>query len=482
MKLWGGRFAKATDSLAHQYNASLPFDQRLFDADITASIAWARALVGAGVLTTAEMQAISAGLEQVRLELREGSIAAEATDEDIHTLVERRLTEIAGPVGGKLHTGRSRNDQVATDFRLWTMDAAGELLGHIGQLQRALIEAARADLLVPLPGYTHLQHAQPITWGHWLLAHFWSLSRDVERFKNARAAAAVLPLGSGALAGTAFDIDRQALADELGFAAVSQNSLDGVSDRDFAADFLYAATMLGLHLSRLSEQLIIYSSPEFSFVVMDDAYSTGSSLMPQKKNPDMLELTRGKAGRLIGNLTGLLAVLKGLPSAYDKDLQEDKEPLFDAFDTLALALPVMAGLVSTMRIRPERMAASLEPSMLATDLADYLVKRGLPFRQAHEVAGQAVQLAEQGGQALDELTLAQLQTLSDRFDEDVAAVFDVVHSLNSRAVTGGTSAEALERQLAAAEAIIKGAEGSSLTTLSRQDTFVKRRRYHGRGQ
>ncbi len=455
MKLWGGRFAKATDSLAQQYNASLPFDIRLYEADITASVAWARALVGAGVLSTAEMEAIVEGLEQVRAELRDESIEIEPADEDIHTLVERRLTEIAGPVGGKLHTGRSRNDQVATDFRLWVMSAVDQLLGHMGELQRALVAGARANLLLPMPGYTHLQHAQPITWGHWLLSHFWPLTRDVERFKSARAAAAVLPLGSGALAGTAFPVDRQALAEELGFATISQNSLDGVSDRDFTADFLYAAAMLGLHLSRLSEQLIIYSSPEFGFVVLDDAYSTGSSLMPQKKNPDMLELTRGKAGRLIGNLTGLLAVLKGLPSAYDKDLQEDKEPVFDAFDTLSLALPVMAGLIKTMRLRPERMAAQLEPGLLATDLADYLVKRGVPFRQAHEIAGGAVQLAEQENVALDELTLAQLQTISDRFDEDVTAVFDVAHSLNSRAVIGGTAAEALERQLAAAEGTIR---------------------------
>jgi argininosuccinate lyase len=337
------------------------------------------------------------------------------------------------------------------------MGAIDQLLIDAGLLQKALMDGARADLLTPLPGFTHLQHAQPVTWGHWLLAHFWALNRDVARFKHARAAAAVLPLGSGALAGTAFNVDRQALADALGFAAASQNSLDGVSDRDFAADFLYAATMLGLHLSRLSEQLIIYSSPEFGYVVMDDAYSTGSSLMPQKKNPDMLELARGKAGRLIGDLTGLLAVLKGLPSAYDKDLQEDKEPLFDAFDTLSLAIPVLTGVISTMRIQPERMAASLDPSMLATDLADYLVKAGLPFRQAHEVAGQAVQLAEQEGVALSDLTLAQLRTLDHRFQEDVTAVFDVTHSLNSRTVKGGTAAAALKEQLEAAERVMASA-------------------------
>jgi argininosuccinate lyase len=301
-----------------------------------------------------------------------------------------------------------------------------------------------------MPGYTHLQHAQPITWGHWVLSYFWPLVRDQQRLAQVRQRTAVLPLGSGALAGTAFPIDRQALADELGFSAISQNSLDGVSDRDFAADFLYTATMIGLHLSRLSEQLILFSSSEFGFVRLDDGYSTGSSLMPQKKNPDTLELTRGTSGRLLGNLVGLLTTLKGLPSSYDKDLQEDKEPVFDAFDTLSQIIPIMAGLLRTLQLRPERMAAQLEPNLLATDLADYLVKRGVPFRQAHHLVGEVVQMAENRGGSLTDLSLADLQSISEEFGEEATAVFNFTTSLSNRAITGGTSPEALAAQLAAA--------------------------------
>lgn len=450
-KLWGGRFSKATDSLAHQLNASLLFDVRLYDEDIASSIAWARGLVGAGVLTMEEAETIITGLEEVRSEFQDGTIAFAPADEDIHTVVERRLTELVGPVGGKLHTGRSRNDQVATDFRLWVMRAVDQLLKKVADLQGALLESARNHPNLPMPGYTHLQHAQPVTWGHWMLSHFWPLSRDVRRLKAVRAAATELPLGSAALAGTAFPVDRQALADELGFETISPNSLDAVSDRDFVTGFLYTAAMLGLHLSRLSEQLIIFSSAEFGFVQLDDAYATGSSLMPQKKNPDTLELARGKAGRLIGNLTGMLATLKGLPSSYDKDLQEDKEPVFDSFDTLELVLPVMAGLIRTLRPQPERMAAQLEPGLLATDLADYLVKRGVPFRQAHELVGQVVQLAEGKGVILPELSVAELRSVSDRFGEDVIGVFDIKASLASRAVQGGTAPGALQKQMEAAE-------------------------------
>lgn len=382
-KLWGGRFAKQTDELVHQLNASLSFDRRFYAQDIIGSMAWARALVGAGVFASSEAETIVDGLAQVLQEFETEIFGFDESDEDIHTAVERRLTEIVGEVGGKLHTGRSRNDQVATDFRLWVMGAINELQEHLANLQEALIVSAEENLHLPMPGYTHLQHAQPVTWGHWLLSHFWPLVRDRERLAQVRLNTAVLPLGSAALAGTAYPVDRDWLAQELGFTAVSENSLDAVSDRDFAADFLYAAAMIGLHLSRLSEQLVLFSSAEFGFVRLDDGYSTGSSLMPQKKNPDTLELTRGKAGRLVGHLTGLLTTLKGLPSSYDKDLQEDKEPLFDAFDTLCLTVPIMAGLIRSLTLHPERMAAQLEPGLLATDLADYLVKRGVPFRQAH---------------------------------------------------------------------------------------------------
>jgi argininosuccinate lyase len=301
-----------------------------------------------------------------------------------------------------------------------------------------------------MPGYTHLQHAQPITWGHWALSHFWPLARDRQRFEQGRRRAAVLPLGSAALAGTAFPIERQALADALGFERISPNSLDAVADRDFAADFLYGGALLGVHLSRLSEQLIVYSSAEFGFVTLDDRYSTGSSLMPQKKNPDTLELTRGKSGRLIGHLAGLLATLKGLPSAYDKDLQEDKEPVFDAFDTLEQALPVMAGLIRSLHLRPERMAAQLEPGLLATDMADYLVNKGVPFRQAHDMVGQAVRLAEEQSASLAALPLTDLKTISDRFEADITSVLDVTAALARRAVTGGTAPAALRQQLEAA--------------------------------
>ncbi len=446
-KLWGGRFAKKTDSLVHQFNASIGFDARLYDEDITGSIAWAQGLVGAGVLAEQEASAIAAGLEQVRAEFATGAFAFTPDDEDVHTAVERRMTEIVGPVGGKLHTGRSRNDQVATDFRLWVMRACDEMQVWLADLQQALIESAEANLNLPLPGYTHLQHAQPVTWGHWALSHFWPLTRDAKRFTQVREQASVLPLGSAALAGTAFPVDREFLAWALGFTAVSPNSLDAVSDRDFAADFLYAAAMTGLHLSRLSEQLILYSSSEFGFVRLDDGYSTGSSLMPQKKNPDTLELTRGKSGRLIGNLMGLLSTLKGLPSTYDKDLQEDKEPIFDAFDTLGLALPVMAGLIRTLQLRPERMAAQLESSLLATDLADYLVKKGMPFRQAHGVVGRAVQLAEEKGVDLTAVSLPELQSISELFGEDVTAVFQITTALANRSVSGGTAPDALKSQL-----------------------------------
>ena len=446
-KLWGGRFTGQTNSLVHRYNASISFDARLYDEDITGSIAWAEALAAAGLLTSQEQEALSNGLEAVRLEFAEGTFVIQPEDEDIHSAVERRLTELAGPVGGKLHTGRSRNDQVATDFRLWVMRACAILDAHLARLQASLADSAESALNLPMPGYTHLQHAQPVTWGHWILSHFWPLVRDRERLEAVRHAAAVLPLGAAALAGTAFPIDRESLAKRLGFHSITPNSLDAVSNRDFAAEFLFAAALIGVHLSRLSEQLILFSSAEFGFISLDDAYSTGSSIMPQKKNPDTLELTRGKSGRLIGHLTGFLATLKGLPSSYDKDLQEDKEPVFDAFDTLDFALPVMAGLIGTLELRPERMAAQLEAGLLATELADYLVRRGLPFREAHHAVGQAVRLAEERRMTLTDLTAADLQAISLHFGEDAPAVLSVPAALAARGVPGGTAPRALAEQL-----------------------------------
>ncbi len=453
-KLWGGRFARETDALVHQFNASIHFDARLYDEDITGSIAWARALNKSGILTADETNSILVGLENVRKEFEESVFEFQYGDEDIHTAVERRLTELVGPTGGKLHTGRSRNDQVATDFRLWIMRACDQIHLRIAELQQALVDNAADHLDLPMPGYTHLQHAQPVTWGHWILSFFWPLARDMERWQQVRERTAVLPLGSAALAGTAFAIDRCALAEELSFQQISQNSLDAVSDRDFAADFLYAAAILGIHLSRLSEQLVIFNSAEFGFIRLDDAYSTGSSIMPQKKNPDTLELTRGKSGRLIGNLTGLLATLKGLPSSYDKDLQEDKEPVFDAFDTLDISLAVMSGLVRTLKLQPQQLAAQLEPGLLATELADYLVKQGVPFREAHGLVGQAVLLAEEQGQDLTELSMQDLRRLSPRFGEDVANVLQISTALAQRSVPGGTSPDALRAQLAEARQLL----------------------------
>jgi len=457
MKLWGGRFAGGLDALAAQYNNSIGFDWRLAEADIRGSVAWARALAAAGVLEQHEADRICSGLRAVLEEVQAGTFALAESDEDVHTAVERRLTEVIGPVGGKLHTGRSRNDQVATDFRLWMLTALDACAEQVRALQAALLDRARADMGVILPGYTHLQRAQPVLLSHWWLSHFWPLQRDRERLAQARARTAVLPLGAGALAGAPFPVDRAALADKLGFAAVAPNSLDAVSDRDFAAEFLFVAALVGVHLSRLSEALILFSTAEFGFIELSDAYATGSSLMPQKKNPDTLELTRGKAGALIGRLAGLLAALKGLPSAYDKDMQEDKQPVFEASDTLMLMLPVMAGLLASLRARPEAMRRALDPAMLATDLADYLVVRGVPFREAHGLVGRAVQLAQEKGVPLDELTLAELQGISAVFAGDVAAVFDFSAAVERRNVTGGTATAAVQAQLEQAGALVEGA-------------------------
>ncbi len=341
-QLWGGRFTGQIDPLMTRFNASLPFDWRLWDADIAGSVAWAKAIHLAGLLTQEERERIIAGLANLRAEIAAAPSAAfaGARDEDIHSYVERRLTETIGPVAGKLHTGRSRNDQVATDVRLWLKAEAGLLAEELDALIAAAANRAEAEIDVLMPGYTHVQPAQPVRWSHWLLSHAWAWQRDRERLTDLLKRVDVMPLGSGALAGCPFPIDRSALAVDLGFAAISPNSLDAVSDRDFVAEFLFWAALTGVHLSRLAEDLILWSSREFGFVMLADAYSTGSSLMPQKKNPDALELLRGKAGRLVGGLTGMLTLLKGLPSAYDKDLQEDKEPLFDAVDTLKLALPI----------------------------------------------------------------------------------------------------------------------------------------------
>ncbi len=451
MRLWGSRMGKNQDPAFAQLNASFSFDRRLYAEDIDASLAWARALGRAQVLTESEVGAIVVGLNEVRDTLADPAFEPLPTDEDIHTAVERLLTERIGPVAGKLHTGRSRNDQVATDFRLWVMRACDRMDEAIPDLAKAVIKSAEAGVDLPMPGYTHMRPAQPVTWGHWMLSASWPLLRSRDRFARVRASASVLPLGSAALAGTAYPIDRQAIADDLGFVSVSPNSIDAVSDREFAVEYLFAAAMLGVNLSRLAEGLILFSGPEYGFIELDEAYTTGSSLMPQKRNPDALELTRGKAGRLIGHLTGMLATLKGLPSAYDKDLQEDKPPVFDAHDTLLELLPVLAGLIGTLELHPDRMAAALTPDLLSTDLADYLVGKGVPFREAHEVSGRVVKLAEEKQLALDQLPLQELQALDDRFEPDVDEVFDLEAALERRSSLGGTAPSAVKAQLDAAK-------------------------------
>jgi argininosuccinate lyase len=436
------------DAHMAQFNASLPFDWRLWEADIAGSIAWARAIAAAGLLTEAERDALVSGLDGLRQEIAAHPADAFAgrADEDIHSYVERRLTERTGPVAGKLHTGRSRNDQVATDVRLWLRGEIARLDAELRELILAAADRAEAEIDVVMPGYTHVQPAQPVRWSHWLLSHAWPWQRDAERLSDLARRVNVSPLGSGALAGCPFPIDRAALAADLGFASACPNSMDAVSDRDFIAEFLFWAALLGVHLSRFAEDLILWSSKEFSFVVMADAFSTGSSLMPQKKNPDAMELLRGKSGRLVGNLTGVLTLLKGLPSAYDKDLQEDKEPLFDAVETLSLALPVTRGALSSLAIRPDRMAASLADELLATDLADALVRQGMPFRESHHVVGRVVRRAEELGCALRELRAAELSAIDARLIA-TQEVWDFERSVEQRAAAGGTARASVVEQI-----------------------------------
>jgi argininosuccinate lyase len=447
-KLWGGRFTGKTDPLMEEFNASIHFDRRLWAADIRGSQAYARALQRAGLLTEAECKAIVDGLEQVAQEWMHGQFVIHPEDEDIHTANERRLTELIGPTAGKLHTGRSRNDQVATDVRLWLLAEIEHLRRHLDQLIAVAVERAGDEIDLLMPGYTHLQPAQPVRWSHWLLSHAWAWQRDAQRLEEVAARTNVMPLGSGALAGNPFAIDRQALAEELGFADITRNSMDAVSDRDFIVEFLSWATLTMVHLSRFAEDLIIYSSREFGYVTLADAYSTGSSLMPQKKNPDALELLRGKCGRLGGHLAGLVMTLKGLPSTYNKDLQEDKEPLFDAVTNVSGALQIACGVLSTLQTNPAAMRAALSPEMLATDLADYLVRKGVPFREAHHVAGAAVQMAELQGAPLSQLTLEDLQKLHSAFDADVETIWSFEASVERRDVEGGTSRRAVLAQIA----------------------------------
>jgi argininosuccinate lyase len=456
VKPWGGRFREAADSTAEKFTASLAFDRRLWPHDLTASAAWARALSRAGILTPAELAEILAGLDDIRREFEDGSFPFRPELEDIHMNVERRLQEKVGAVGGKLHTGRSRNDQIAVDERLYLRDALTRILGGLTEVQTALIERAEETVDAPMPGYTHLQRAQPIVLAHHLLAYVFMFARDRERLEACRTRGDVLPLGAGALAGTAFPIDRDALARDLGFRAVSENSLDAVSDRDALIEFLAGAAIVGMHGSRLGADLTLWATAEFGFVEFPDAFATGSSIMPQKKNPDVAELIRGKSGRLYGNLVALLTTMKGLPLAYNSDMQEDKEPVFDSVDTLTAILGVLPPLIRSLGFDTRRMRdAAAANFSTATDLADYLVRKGVPFRQAHEVVGQIVRHAIDGGRTLEDLRLEEMRRFSPLFDADALEAIGVDASLRARAVIGGTAPDAVRRALEQARALVR---------------------------
>ncbi|MBI4799922.1 MAG: argininosuccinate lyase [Desulfarculus sp.] len=439
-KLWGGRFAEPTHALMERLNASIGFDRRLYAQDIAASQAHAAMLGRQGIISQEDAAAIVQGLGQVLSEIEAGQIQWRAGLEDIHTHVEARLKEIIGEPAGRLHTARSRNDQVATDLRLWVMAACRDLDQGLLTYQRALVNLAEAHAQVIMPGYTHLQRAQPVLFSHHLLAYVEMGMRDRDRLSDCHKRAAVLPLGAAALAGTTYPVDPASVAAQLGFTGTCANSLDAVSDRDFAAELLFTLTLIQVHLSRLAEELILWSSSEFGFVRLSDAFSTGSSIMPQKKNPDAAELIRGKTGRVLGHLVAMLTVLKGLPLAYNKDLQEDKEPVFDAVDTVLDCLQVLAPMLEGLEVRPQAMASAVKGGFLnATELADYLAAKGVPFRQAHEIAGRAVRLAEEGGRALEELSISEYKGLSSVIEEDVFDVLLPEHAVNRRQSPGGTA-------------------------------------------
>ncbi len=455
-KPWSGRFKAEVDELAEKLNASLSFDARLFRHDIRGSIAHTKVLQRAGILTRKEADTIIRGLREVESEIAGGGFVLSPELEDIHMAVEKRLTEKIGPLGGKLHTGRSRNDQVALDVRLYLKDEIREILKLVGKFKKALYVLAKRHTETVMPGYTHLQRAQPVLLSHHLLAYYQMLKRDGERLLDCLKRVDVMPLGSGALAGSPYNLDREYARRLLGFSSVTENSMDGVSDRDFVLEFLSCAAILMMHLSRLAEEIVLWSSQEFGFIELSDKYSTGSSIMPQKKNPDLAELARGKTGRVYGNLMAVLTVMKALPLAYNKDMQEDKEPLFDTVDTLKAVLAVFARMLRTMKVRRSKMRkATVEGFLTATDAADYLAAKGVPFRKAHEVVGKAVAYCIERGKGLEELDLGEWQRFSPLFEADIKDVVAVERSLNSRKVRGGTSVESVKKQLEMVERELK---------------------------
>jgi argininosuccinate lyase len=458
-KPWGGRFGDATDRLVEAYTQSIDADARLVPYDIAGSMAHAKMLAAQGIISGADAAKITAGLAGILDDFYRGEFELKPELEDVHMNIEARLADKIGPAAGRLHTARSRNDQVATDLRMYVKHSHAAAIASLGRIMSSLLELAEANRDVVMPGYTHLQRAQPVLFAHHLLAYVEMFSRDVQRFSNAHALMDRSPLGSGALAGVPYAIDRAMTARELGFAGVTANSIDAVSDRDFVVDFVSAAALTMVHISRLAEELVLWSSAEFAFIRLPDAFATGSSIMPQKKNPDVAELARGRTGRVIGSLVGLLTMLKGLPLAYNRDLQEDKPPLFESEDILSASLEVLAAMLPRITIDGERAkAAAIANYSLATDLADYLVRKGLPFREAHEAVGKLVRHAESRGAALGELTLDEMRRFSPQFDEDARAI-DVMQSLRSRDLPGGTApkqvAAALRRARKHVDTILK---------------------------
>ncbi|HET7296530.1 MAG TPA: argininosuccinate lyase [Gemmatimonadales bacterium] len=458
-QMWGGRFSLGPSEALDALNRSLPVDHRLWPQDLIASKAWVHALGRVGVLTLAEEARLLEGLDRVGERLADGA-AVGAPDEDVHTLVERLLYDEVGAVAGKLHTGRSRNDQVATDLRLWTLEAIDHLDREVSGLGRALVDRAQEGIDLLLPGYTHGQRAQPVRWGYVLLAHAWPLLRDRQRLADARRRVAELPLGSGALAGSGFAVDRVLLKEALGFRSVSANALDATGDRDFVAEVLFALALVATHLSRLAAELVLYTTAEFGFVWLADGFSTGSSLLPQKRNPDVFELARAKSGRLVGDLVALLTTLKGLPAGYSKDLQEDKALLFDAFDTLGLVLPAATGAVATLSVDGERMRAALDASLRATDLADFLVEAGVPFRESHGLVGRLVREAERSGVPLDRVPGPVAAAIHPALGAALAQLGTWEDSVESRATAGGASRHSVEQQVEALRAAFVEAGGT----------------------
>ncbi len=447
-KLWGGRFSSSTNELAAGFHSSISFDSRLYEVDILGSIAHANMLGKTGIISAEDSEAIIKGLEDILYDIKDGNVEFSTQDEDIHMNIERLLTQNIGDAGKMLHTGRSRNDQVALDTRMFVRQASEDVSEHIKKLMDTLTEIAQDNLETIMPAYTHLQKAQPTTLAHYIMAYCEMFLRDCKRFDASYISADVMPLGSGALCSTTYPIDREMVAEELGFGDITSNSMDAVSDRDYMLDFIYACSVCAMHLSRFCEEIILWSTGEFSMIKLSDSYSTGSSIMPQKKNPDMAELIRGKTGRVYGDLIGLLTVMKGLPLAYNKDMQEDKEALFDAYDTLCACLPVFTGMIETADWNKEKMLESAGLGFTnATDAADYLTKKGMPFRDAHEAVGKLVLYCEQNDKSIDSLSLDELQSISGVFEDDVYEALSLRACVENRSVYGGPGPDSVKQHI-----------------------------------